>query len=63
DSLTTIVWPSKNIHLQIVLDKELKLPISKGQIVGNLIYSDKKIPLVAQSSINKPTLIQKLTRL
>ncbi|MGC8821366.1 D-alanyl-D-alanine carboxypeptidase family protein [Desulfurella multipotens] len=63
DSLSSIVWPSKNIHLQIVLDKELKLPISKGQIVGNLIYSDKKIPLVAQSSINKPTLIQKLTRL
>lgn len=63
DSMYAPVWPSKQIHISVELGKNLTLPIAKNQIIGNLIVENKKIPLVAQSSINKPTLIQKLTRL
>ncbi len=63
DSVSSIVWPSKNIHFQIKINKYLKLPINKDQIVGYLVFDNKEIPLIAQNSIKKPTVWQKLTRL
>ncbi|OSS42128.1 D-alanyl-D-alanine carboxypeptidase [Desulfurella amilsii] len=63
DSIYSLVWSSKKININVKIDKNLKLPVEKGQKIGNLIVNDKKVPILAQTSINKPTLIQKLTRL
>jgi D-alanyl-D-alanine carboxypeptidase (penicillin-binding protein 5/6) len=63
DSIYSVVWPSKEINIEVRVDKNLQLPIKKGQKVGDLIVNAKKVALIASTNINKPNIIQKLTRL
>lgn len=63
DSIYSVVWPSKEINIEVRVDKNLQLPIKKGQKVGDLIVNAKKVALLASTNINKPNIIQKLTRL
>jgi D-alanyl-D-alanine carboxypeptidase (penicillin-binding protein 5/6) len=63
DSIYSVVWPSKEINIEVRVDKNLQLPIKKGQKVGDLIVNAKKVALLASTNINKPKIIQKLTRL
>jgi D-alanyl-D-alanine carboxypeptidase (penicillin-binding protein 5/6) len=63
DSIYSVVWPSKEINIEVRVDKNLQLPIKKGQKVGDLIVNAKKVALLASNNINKPNIIQKLTRL
>lgn len=63
DSIYSVVWPSKEINIEVRVDKNLQLPIKKGQEVGDLIVNGKKVALLASTNINKPNIIQKLTRL
>jgi D-alanyl-D-alanine carboxypeptidase (penicillin-binding protein 5/6) len=63
DSIYSVVWPSKEINIEVRVDKNLQLPIKKGQEVGDLILNGKKVVLLSSTNINKPNIIQKLTRL
>jgi len=63
DSIYSVVWPSKEINIEVRVDKNLQLPIKKGQEVGDLIVNAKIVALLASTNINKPNIIQKLTRL
>jgi D-alanyl-D-alanine carboxypeptidase (penicillin-binding protein 5/6) len=63
DSIYSVVWPSKEINIEVRVNKNLQLPIKKGQEVGDLIVNGKIVALLASTNINKPNIIQKLTRL
>ncbi len=63
NSIDSVVWPSKHIHINVHIDKNIELPIKRNETVGNLDIDGKEVPLVAQTNLNKPTLLQRLTRL
>ncbi|MBD1572271.1 D-alanyl-D-alanine carboxypeptidase [Vibrio sp. S17_S38] len=56
---------AKNLAASFVLDKELKAPIKKGQVVGKLFYqlNDSDVaqyPLVAQEDVNEGGIFSRL---
>ncbi len=63
NSVDSVVWPSKQLYISVHINKNLQLPIKRNETVGNLDVDNKKVPLIAQTNLNKPTLLQRLTRL
>lgn len=63
ESIYSIMWPGKHLEYKFALRKKINLPIAKGEIMGRLFIENKTVPIAAETSINKPTLWVKLTRL